>query len=38
VIQKSQLAKETATLKAIAGGKVDRRWVDKLLQQRGCDF
>jgi regulator of RNase E activity RraA len=33
-----QLAKETATLKAIARGKADRRWVDDLLRQRGCDF
>jgi RraA family protein len=37
-LARAQLAKETATLKAIAGGKVDRRWVDDLLQQRGCDF
>jgi RraA family protein len=37
-LARSQLTKETAILKAIAGGKVDRRWVDELLQQRGCDF
>jgi RraA family protein len=37
-LAKAQLAKETATLKAIADGKVDRRWVDELLRQRGCDF
>jgi RraA family protein len=37
-LAKAQLAKETATLKAIAAGKVDRRWVDELLRQRGCDF
>ena len=37
-LARSQLAKETATLKAIAAGKADRRWVDELLQQRGCDF
>jgi RraA family protein len=37
-LARQQLAKETATLKAIADGKVDRRWVDELLRQRGCDF
>lgn len=37
-LAKAQLAKETATLKAIATGKADRRWVDELLRQRGCDF
>lgn len=37
-LAKAQLTKETATLKAIAAGKVDRRWVDELLRQRGCDF
>ena len=37
-LAKAQLAKETATLSAIASGKVDRRWVDELLRQRGCDF
>jgi regulator of RNase E activity RraA len=37
-LAKAQLAKESATLKAIAGGKFDRRWVDELLRQRGCDF
>jgi regulator of RNase E activity RraA len=37
-LAKVQLAKETATLKAIAGGKADRRWVDQLLRQQGCDF
>jgi regulator of RNase E activity RraA len=37
-LARQQLAKETATLKAIADGKVDRRWVDELLRQRGCEF
>jgi RraA family protein len=37
-LAKAQLVKESAILKAIAGGKVDRRWVDELLRQRGCDF
>ena len=37
-LAQEQLAKETAMLKAIAGGKPDRRWVDELLRQRGCDF
>ena len=37
-LAKSQLAKETAILKSIAAGKADRRWVDELLRQRGCDF
>jgi RraA family protein len=37
-LAQEQLAKETATLKAIAAGKADRRWVDELLRQRGCDF
>ena len=37
-LAKAQLAKETAALKAIAAGKADRRWVDELLRQRGCDF
>ena len=37
-LAKAQLARETATLKAIAKGKIDRRWVDELLRQRGCDF
>ncbi len=37
-LARAQLAKETATLNAIAKGKVDRRWVDELLRQRGCDF
>jgi regulator of RNase E activity RraA len=37
-LAEAQLAKETATLKAIAKGKADRRWVDELLRQRGCDF
>lgn len=37
-LARAQLAKETAILKAIAAGKVDRRWVDELLRQRGCDF
>jgi len=37
-LARAQLAKETAMLKAIAEGKTDRRWVDELLRQRGCDF
>ena len=37
-LARAQLAKETAMLKATAAGKVDRRWVDELLRQRGCDF
>ena len=37
-LARTQLAKETATLKDIAAGKADRRWVDELLRQRGCDF
>ena len=37
-LARAQLAKETAMLKAIAAGKADRRWVDELLRQRGCDF
>ena len=37
-LAKAQLAKETATLKAIAQGKADRRWVDDTLRERGCDF
>jgi RraA family protein len=37
-LARTQLAKETAMLKAIAAGKADRRWVDELLRQRGCDF
>jgi RraA family protein len=37
-LAQAQLAKETAMLKAIAAGKADRRWVDELLRQRGCDF
>lgn len=37
-LAKAQLAKETAMLKTIAAGKADRRWVDELLRQRGCDF
>ncbi len=37
-LAQAQLAKERATLKAIAAGKADRRWVDELLRQRGCDF
>jgi RraA family protein len=35
---RQQLAKETATLKAIARGKADRSWVDKALRAGGCDF
>jgi len=37
-LARSQLAKESATLKDIAAGKADRRWVDELLRQHGCDF
>lgn len=37
-LAKVQLAKETATLKSIAAGKADRRWVDETLRERGCDF
>ncbi len=37
-LAQAQLAKETATLKAIARGKAERRWVDELLKQHGCDF
>ena len=37
-LARAQLAKETAILKSIAAGKVDRAWVDELLRQRGCDF
>ncbi len=32
----AQNAKEQATLKAIAAGTVDRRWVDEALRQKGC--
>ena len=37
-LARTQLAKETATLKAIASGKVDRSWVDEQLRRLGCDF
>ncbi|MHB8668241.1 MAG: RraA family protein [Burkholderiales bacterium] len=37
-LAQDQLAKETATLKSIAAGTADRRWVDELLRQRGCEF
>jgi RraA family protein len=37
-LARAQLAKETSMLKAIAAGKADRRWVDELLRQHGCDF
>jgi RraA family protein len=37
-LAQAQLAKETAMLKSIASGRVDRRWVDETLRQRGCDF
>ena len=37
-LAQAQLAKETAILKAIASGNIDRRWVDEALRQRGCDF
>jgi len=32
----AQKNKEEATLAAIAAGKVDRSWVDKLLREKGC--
>jgi RraA family protein len=37
-LARTQLAKETAMLKAIAAGKADRSWVDEALRQRGCQF
>ena len=37
-LARAQLAKETATLKAIAAGKADRRWVDETLKKLGCEF
>ena len=37
-LARSQLAKETEMLKSIGKGKADRRWVDELLKQRGCEF
>jgi RraA family protein len=37
-LAQAQLAKETAMLKSIASGRIDRRWVDETLRQRGCDF
>jgi RraA family protein len=37
-LARTQLAKETAMLKAIAAGKADRRWVDETLRKLGCDF
>lgn len=37
-LARAQLAKESAMLKAIAAGNADRRWVDELLRQHGCDF
>lgn len=32
----AQNAKEQATLKAIADGTIDRKWVDEALKQKGC--
>jgi len=37
-LARAQLAKETEMLKSIGKGKADRRWVDELLKQRGCEF
>ena len=37
-LAKAQLDKENAILKSIARGKIDRRWVDVLLRQHGCEF
>ena len=37
-LARAQLAKETGMLKSIGKGKADRRWVDELLKQRGCEF
>ena len=37
-LARAQLAKETATLNAIAKGNADRRWVDELLKKQGCEF
>ncbi len=37
-LAKAQLAKENAILKSIASKKIDRRWVDELLRQNGCEF
>lgn len=34
----AQKEKEEATLAAIASGKVDRSWVDKLLREKGCSL
>jgi RraA family protein len=33
---RAQKAKEAATLKAIAAGAIDRKWVDETLHARGC--
>jgi hypothetical protein len=33
---REQRKKEEATLKAIAAGSIDRRWVDEALRARGC--
>ena len=37
-LARGQLAAETAMLKDIARGKLDRRWVDESLKKGGCDF
>lgn len=37
-IAREQAVKETAVLKAIRQGKLDRAWVDRTLRQLGCDF
>jgi regulator of RNase E activity RraA len=34
----AQKNKEEATLAAIAAGKVDRSWVDKMLRDKGCSL
>ena len=33
---RDQKKKEDATLKAIAAGGIDRKWVDETLRARGC--
>jgi len=33
---REQKKKEDATLKAIAAGSIDRKWVDETLRARGC--
>lgn len=36
-LAREQAVKETAVLKAIRQGKLDRAWVDRTLRQLGCD-